>query len=60
MPNRDTLFIDLISAPPSWRDWLERSGIAYAGWEGQPTADQIKLTGCTNLPAELPAWIRRR
>jgi hypothetical protein len=60
--NGETLYIDLIAVPPDWREWLraqERNGMRWERWEGQPIADQIKLHGCTNVPDDLPPWVRR-
>lgn len=32
-------------------------GILYERFEAQPIADRCVFHGCTNLPAELPAYI---
>jgi hypothetical protein len=57
------LYIDLIAAPKDWTvafDYLRtNSGLHWTRWESQGIADQIKLHGCTSVPAELPAWIKR-
>ena len=55
----ETLFIDLIRAGPEWNVELAGLEIRWEIWEAQPMADQIKLSGCTNVPTELPAWLRR-
>jgi hypothetical protein len=52
-----TLFIDVYSAPPDWRDELAATGVKWEREEGQPIADQIKLHKCTNLPGKLPLWV---
>ncbi len=58
-----TLFFDLNTAIENGElrrphDVVKALGIAYERWEPQPIADQIKLHGCTNVPAELPSFIR--
>lgn len=37
---------------------LERLGIKFETWEGQPIGDQIWLGNCTNVPDELPSYIK--
>lgn len=59
MAKDETLFIDLYAVPKEWNVGLAKLGIRWAMWEAQPIADQIKITGCTNVPKELPPWIRR-
>jgi hypothetical protein len=53
------LFIDLWRAADDFKAQLSALGITYARWEPQPIADQIKLHGCTNVPDDLPNWLRR-
>lgn len=39
---------------------LKELGIVWKTWESQPIADQIKLSGCENVPEKLPPFIVRR
>jgi hypothetical protein len=64
MSKGETLYINMLTVPPddSWREWLRvqaRAGMTWE-WEGQPIADQVKLTKVTNAPEVLPEWLERR
>lgn len=57
--DKQDLFVDVCSAPDDWATWIDEQGIVVERSEPQPIADQVKLHKCTNLPANLPRWIRR-
>ena len=54
----ETIYIDLNTVPPGFLTEVAKMGLKWEGWEPQPQADQIKMTGCTNVPKELPKWLR--
>ncbi len=60
MTKTTNLFISVWGARPSEiSKWLANNRIRYDKWEGQPQADQIKLHNVSNLPVELPDWVRK-
>lgn len=54
-----TIFIELNSAPDDYRKKIDAYEIKFDRWEPQPIADQVKLHNCTNVPKELPLWLRK-
>ena len=55
----ETAFVDILAAPKDWDAALAAMGVTFERSEPQPIADQIKLHGCSSLPADLPGWLRR-
>ncbi|WP_035102557.1 hypothetical protein [Devosia sp. LC5] len=53
------VYVDAYLAPTNWQQLVADMGINPQRAEPQPIADQIKLHGCTNVPKELPAWLRK-
>lgn len=57
--DRQDLYVDLDKAPDDWGTWVDRAALNPERIEAQPIADRVKLHKCTNVPAELPRWIKR-
>lgn len=57
--DRQDLFIELDRAPDDWAAWIESAGVKPERIEAQPIADRVKLHKCTEVPANLPAWVKR-
>ncbi len=41
-------------------DVLKELGITWKVWEPQSIVDQVKLSGCENVPDKLPPFIYRK
>jgi hypothetical protein len=57
--DRQDLFINLDQAPDDWAAWIENAGVKPERIEAQPIADRVKLHKCAEVPATLPAWVKR-
>lgn len=53
------LLIDLLdrTLEGHWADQLSAMGVTWESSEAHPIHDGVKLFGCRNVPAELPAWL---